>query len=235
MAWWLLTLARQAVQALSRIPTLKFKRRSVEAHRAWQRLSLRRLSRLRRQTQRCKMKKLQQTTLRRKRRLRQADNAEEAEAGQAAEDESHQAGGQEEEQEGEDEGPLPPGWTKIWSDEHENYYFWHKVTKTTTWERPAPEPEEKAEGKGVVIKGNFKGQAPKGKVIAGLMNTLKGGNEAGKGKPTSAIDAFKQATDALKRKSPADSGNGNKPDTHMAMQKGKKGKGYGGKSYGAHW
>merc|ERR1712129_645663 len=146
----------------------------------------------------------------------QVNYAQEAEIGQAAdeENESHQAGGQgveDEEQEEEDESPLPPGWEKIWSDEHENYYYWHKATKTASWEHPAPAPEEKAEGKGLSSKGNAKGQAPKGKGNAVQPNMLKGGNEAGKGKaPTKNAKTVVQP--ALKREAPADSGYGNNPD-----------------------
>lgn len=35
------------------------------------------------------------------------------------------------------EGPLLPGWTAIWSAEHECNYYWHSATKTAVWERPA--------------------------------------------------------------------------------------------------
>lgn len=35
------------------------------------------------------------------------------------------------------EGPLLPGWTAIWSDEHECNYYWHTATKVAVWERPA--------------------------------------------------------------------------------------------------
>merc|ERR1712129_57322 len=154
----------------------------------------------------------------------QVNYAQEAEVGQAAdgENESHQAGGQgveQEEQVEEDESPLPPGWEKIWSEEHENYYHWHKATKTASWERPAPEPEEKAEGKGVSSKGNAKGQAPKGKGNAGQPNMLKGGNEAGKGKaPTKNAKTVLQPTNILKRQSPADSGYGDNPDRPSKSQ-----------------
>ena len=34
-------------------------------------------------------------------------------------------------------GSLPPDWTKLWSDEHQQYYFHNSKTDTTTWERPS--------------------------------------------------------------------------------------------------
>lgn len=38
---------------------------------------------------------------------------------------------------GSDEGPLPEGWEKIWSDEHKEHYFWHRPTKEASWVRPS--------------------------------------------------------------------------------------------------
>lgn len=35
------------------------------------------------------------------------------------------------------EGELLPGWEQVWSDENNCHYYWHKVTKTASWERPA--------------------------------------------------------------------------------------------------
>merc|ERR1711957_141865 len=99
---------------------------------------------------------------------------------------------------------------RIWSVEHENSYYWHKDTKTPSWDRPAPEPEEKVEGKGVSSKGNAVVQAPKGKGNVGQPNTSKGGTEGWKGKAqTKNAKTVVQPTDSLKRKSPMDSGYGN--------------------------
>lgn len=59
---------------------------------------------------------------------------DQAAAGEAAE----AAAAAEEGDEGQvGEGPLLPGWTAIWSDEHECNYYWHSATKTAVWERPA--------------------------------------------------------------------------------------------------
>merc|ERR1719373_1172656 len=46
-------------------------------------------------------------------------------------DAEDEAGGEEK------EGPLLPGWEQHWSDEHSCYYYWHKATKQSSWERPA--------------------------------------------------------------------------------------------------
>lgn len=35
------------------------------------------------------------------------------------------------------EGELLPGWEQVWSDENNCHYYWHKSTKTASWERPA--------------------------------------------------------------------------------------------------
>lgn len=32
--------------------------------------------------------------------------------------------------------PLPTGWTRVWSDEHNRHYFWHQATKESSWDRP---------------------------------------------------------------------------------------------------
>jgi len=34
------------------------------------------------------------------------------------------------------EGELLPGWEQVWSDENNCHYYWHKATKTASWERP---------------------------------------------------------------------------------------------------
>lgn len=36
--------------------------------------------------------------------------------------------------------PLLPGWEELWSEEHGCHYYWHKATKTSSWERPAVAP-----------------------------------------------------------------------------------------------
>jgi hypothetical protein len=36
--------------------------------------------------------------------------------------------------------PLLPGWEELWSEEHGCLYYWHKKTKTSSWERPAVAP-----------------------------------------------------------------------------------------------
>jgi len=33
--------------------------------------------------------------------------------------------------------PLPAGWAKHWSEEHEEYYYWHKATKASSWTHPS--------------------------------------------------------------------------------------------------
>lgn len=35
------------------------------------------------------------------------------------------------------DGPLMPGWEQHWSEEHNCYYYWHKATKQSAWERPS--------------------------------------------------------------------------------------------------
>jgi len=40
------------------------------------------------------------------------------------------------------EPPLPVGWEKHWSEEDEEYYYWNKVTKASSWTHP----NEKDEG-----------------------------------------------------------------------------------------
>ncbi|CAJ1444752.1 unnamed protein product [Effrenium voratum] len=34
------------------------------------------------------------------------------------------------------EAPLPPGWEQHWSEEHGSFYYWHRPTKQSSWERP---------------------------------------------------------------------------------------------------
>lgn len=34
------------------------------------------------------------------------------------------------------EAPLLPGWEQHWSEEHSVHFYWHKKTKTASWERP---------------------------------------------------------------------------------------------------
>mmetsp|Transcript_14202 Transcript_14202/g.25085 ORF Transcript_14202/g.25085 Transcript_14202/m.25085 type:complete len:478 (-) Transcript_14202:84-1517(-) len=53
------------------------------------------------------------------------------------------------------EGPLLPGWEQYWSDEHNCFYYWHKATKQSAWERPCipvfaddDEPSKVWEGEG---------------------------------------------------------------------------------------
>lgn len=35
-----------------------------------------------------------------------------------------------------DDAPLLPGWEQQWSEEHNCYYYWHKVAKQASWDRP---------------------------------------------------------------------------------------------------
>lgn len=58
-----------------------------------------------------------------------ADN----EAGHAEEDAEMTAKDPDQQDE---EAPLPPGWTQHWNDEHQMYYYWHKATKSASWDRP---------------------------------------------------------------------------------------------------
>merc|ERR1711964_167817 len=37
---------------------------------------------------------------------------------------------------------------KIWSEEHESFYYWHKATKKPSWERPAAPVKEEPPAKG---------------------------------------------------------------------------------------
>mmetsp|Transcript_91174 Transcript_91174/g.142295 ORF Transcript_91174/g.142295 Transcript_91174/m.142295 type:complete len:358 (+) Transcript_91174:3-1076(+) len=41
---------------------------------------------------------------------------------------------------------LPAGWAKHWSAEHEEYYYWNKSTKQTSWERPRAAVDDSADG-----------------------------------------------------------------------------------------
>ena len=43
------------------------------------------------------------------------------------------------------EPPLPEGWEKVWNDEHGQFYYWHKPSKTSTWTRPDEPVEEPPE------------------------------------------------------------------------------------------
>lgn len=36
-------------------------------------------------------------------------------------------------------GPLPAGWERMWSDEHNEHYYWHHATKEASWVRPTPD------------------------------------------------------------------------------------------------
>jgi hypothetical protein len=80
---------------------------------------------------------------------------DEADIGDAAEAAAASEDGDEE-----NEGPLLPGWEQMWSDEHDCHYYWHKLTKTATWERPSlplgdddDEEQEDAEDDGKVWDG----------------------------------------------------------------------------------
>jgi len=35
------------------------------------------------------------------------------------------------------EAPLLPGWEKVWDQENQAFYFWHKDSRQSSWERPA--------------------------------------------------------------------------------------------------
>ena len=35
-----------------------------------------------------------------------------------------------------DGGPLPVGWTRHWGKSHRQFYYFHALSRTTTWERP---------------------------------------------------------------------------------------------------
>jgi len=43
-------------------------------------------------------------------------------------------------------GSLLPGWTEVWSEEHQCHYFWHAATKNAIWERPSTGEEEDEDG-----------------------------------------------------------------------------------------
>lgn len=45
-------------------------------------------------------------------------------------------------------GPLPEGWTKHWSLEHEQHFYWHAATKKTSWTRPGADGDPDAPDKG---------------------------------------------------------------------------------------
>jgi len=42
-----------------------------------------------------------------------------------------------EEQQPSVDGPLMPGWEQHWSEEHNCYYYWHKATNQSAWDRPS--------------------------------------------------------------------------------------------------
>lgn len=47
-----------------------------------------------------------------------------------------------------EDAPLLPGWEQHWSEEHSCFYYWHKVAKQASWERPCmPGATEKKEEK----------------------------------------------------------------------------------------
>ena len=35
---------------------------------------------------------------------------------------------------------LPAPWTKVWNDEHDQFYFWNTMTKQSSWNRPTMGP-----------------------------------------------------------------------------------------------
>ncbi|WVQ76018.1 hypothetical protein IAR50_005654 [Cryptococcus sp. DSM 104548] len=51
--------------------------------------------------------------------------------------------------------PLPPGWTAVMSKSHNRYFYFHKETNQTVWEKPAfpvePVPEAKAQPMGLGV------------------------------------------------------------------------------------
>eukprot|EP00933_Yihiella_yeosuensis_P052167 TRINITY_DN50180_c0_g1_i1.p1 TRINITY_DN50180_c0_g1~~TRINITY_DN50180_c0_g1_i1.p1 ORF type:complete len:613 (-),score=134.24 TRINITY_DN50180_c0_g1_i1:85-1923(-) len=62
------------------------------------------------------------------------------------EEEAQQAQNADAEQNEDEEKPLPEGWTRVWDPERDHWYYWHKATRTASWERPAEEEEGRNEG-----------------------------------------------------------------------------------------
>lgn len=44
---------------------------------------------------------------------------------------------EEPEEPAEEEAPLLPGWEQHWSEDYKRFYYWHRATKQSSWERPA--------------------------------------------------------------------------------------------------
>lgn len=42
----------------------------------------------------------------------------------------------------EEDDSLPTGWKKVWSEEHEEWYFWNRSTKESRWTRPQDAEQE---------------------------------------------------------------------------------------------
>jgi len=155
----------------------------------------------------------------------------EAEEEQAyAEEESWEAPQASQETSGEEEAPLPPGWEAIWSNEHECFYFWHKVSKTPAWERPTapiavsptpPKAAGKAGAKGIVgVKG-----------VVGAWDNTEAGGKAGakgawdKGKAGKMKAAFQQAQEESYEAEAEAEEEAEEPQPQVIKRKGAPGKG----------
>mmetsp|Transcript_114632 Transcript_114632/g.309615 ORF Transcript_114632/g.309615 Transcript_114632/m.309615 type:complete len:759 (+) Transcript_114632:69-2345(+) len=57
--------------------------------------------------------------------------------------------------------PLPAGWAKIWSEDHERFYYWHGLSKEASWEHPGAAVGAAVGGKGApgAAAGGLRGEA----------------------------------------------------------------------------
>mmetsp|Transcript_62411 Transcript_62411/g.203700 ORF Transcript_62411/g.203700 Transcript_62411/m.203700 type:complete len:586 (+) Transcript_62411:63-1820(+) len=57
--------------------------------------------------------------------------------------------------------PLPAGWAKIWSEDHERFYYWHGLSKEASWEHPGAAVAAAVGGKGApgAAAGGLRGEA----------------------------------------------------------------------------